>query len=168
MQIGILGYSGKMGQKVDEEITKMGWSALGLSKDVHELNNQLKTVDAVIEFSSEKGIESLLELADCPLVLAATGLSEDIKEKIIEKSLAVPVFYSANYSMGLFELIHILKTSSLNHATAFISETHHIHKKDAPSGTALMLKQALGVETEIHSSRYGEVFGITNLFCFYP
>lgn len=76
----------------------------------------------------------------------------------------IPVFYSSNYSLGLFKLIQILKSSDLNHLEATIEETHHVHKKDAPSGTSLMLKDKLSVQTEIKSIREGDVFGVHTLF----
>jgi 4-hydroxy-tetrahydrodipicolinate reductase len=158
MKVGVLGYKGRMGQVVMDELTRKGHQAIALSQE--NLEKQLRECEGVIEFSSSSGVKLLLENAHCPLVLASTGLSEDLKKQIVEKSCQIPIFYTSNYSLGLFKLMLMLKQASLDPSSGVIVETHHQHKKDAPSGTALMLHEFLGFSNEIISHREGEVFGI--------
>jgi 4-hydroxy-tetrahydrodipicolinate reductase len=159
MKIGLLGHKGRMGQIVNAEIIKLGWQVVELSWEQEILKKQLKDCEGVIEFSSPLGLKQLVEQANIPLVLATTGLEQDIKDLIIKKSHEIPIFYSSNYSMGLFKLMKLLKNSDLDHKNAKIKEIHHIHKKDTPSGTALLIKQYLDIRTDIESERIGEVFG---------
>jgi 4-hydroxy-tetrahydrodipicolinate reductase len=159
MKVGLLGHQGKMGKVLTQELAKIGWEVVSLSFDKKILKTELESCQVAIEFSSPKGLELLLEEALIPLVLASTGLEKRLQEKIIEKSLNLPIFYTANYSLGLNKLMLLLKEASLDHSKASISETHHIHKKDAPSGTAIMLKDFLHIQEPIVSLREKEVFG---------
>lgn len=106
--------------------------------------------DVVIDFSIASAVDSLLD--DCvaagkPLVLCTTGLSPEQKQKIAEASLHIPVFFSANMSIGI-NLITALarKAASILSPAGFdieINERHHNRKLDAPSGTALAIGEAL-------------------------
>src|SRR5690606_8004370 len=67
-----------------------------------------------------------------------------------------------NFSLGMalcFEMIQKMEGALKKFCTIAIEETHHLHKRDAPSGTALTLKEILGVE-KVTSKRLGEVVGI--------
>lgn len=159
MKVGVLGIKGRMGQIVQKEISELKWECVELSFDKKILALQQEDLCGIIEFSSPDALKDLLEVIKVPCVLASTGLSEEIREKILEKSKDLPLFYSSNYSMGLNKLLYLLKNSSFKFTDAEIFETHHIHKKDAPSGTALFLKNELNIEKPIISYRVGEVFG---------
>lgn len=159
MKVGVLGSKGKMGQKVMAQLIAHNIEFCELSFDKDSLRQEQVGLDGIIEFSSPSGLETLLEVATVPCVLASTGLSEDLKEKILSKSQMLPIFYSANYSVGLNQLISFLKYLNLDPNCLEIFETHHVHKKDAPSGTALMLQKELNILRPIVSIREGEVFG---------
>lgn len=159
MKVGVLGLKGRMGQIVEKELRSLKWECVELSFDKEILAAQQNNLSGIIEFSSPEALKDLLDEIRVPCVLASTGLSEETRKKILEKSKVVPLFYSSNYSIGLNKLLYLLKNSDLKFTDAEIFETHHIHKKDAPSGTALLLKNELNIEKPIVSFREGEVFG---------
>lgn len=101
--------------------------------------------DVIIDFSNSEAVNSLLEFAisrKLPLVLATTGLSESQKAKVREASKVIPVFQSANMSLGVNLLIDLVKKAAKTLEGYFdieIIEKHHNQKLDAPSGTALAI-----------------------------
>ncbi len=106
--------------------------------------------DVVIDFSAAAAIDSLLEYGKrtkTPLILCATGYSDDQLSCIDSASKEVAVFRSANMSFGISVLSRILKQNAAKLAGAGfdieILEKHHNLKKDAPSGTALLLADAI-------------------------
>jgi 4-hydroxy-tetrahydrodipicolinate reductase len=159
MRVGVLGLKGRMGQIVQRKLIEMNWECIELSFDKDTFLKQQEGLDGIIEFSSSEALDKLLDMFKVPSILASTGLSSHLKEKILEKSQHLPLFYSSNYSLGLNKLLLILQSAGLDASKAKIFETHHIHKKDAPSGTALTLQKELNIDHPITSYREGEVFG---------
>jgi len=114
--------------------------------------------DAVIDFSSPAALDGLLEFAKTtktPLVLATTGYSPEQIAQIGAAALEVPIFRSANMSLGINVLIELVKKAANVLGDSYdieIVERHHRRKVDAPSGTALMIADAAasacGHETE--------------------
>lgn len=105
-------------------------------------------VDCVIDFSHYTLTESLLAFClehRLPLVLATTGQTEEQKEKIKNASKEIPIFFAANYSLGIALLIELAKKTAAAFPDADIEivETHHNRKVDAPSGTALAIFDAI-------------------------
>ena len=107
--------------------------------------------DVVIDFSLPGSLDGLLDYCTAngvPCVLATTGYGEAALEKIRAASRQIPVFRSANMSLG----VHVLKLLSSMAAGMLadfdieIVEKHHNQKVDAPSGTALMLYDAVRSE----------------------
>ena len=104
--------------------------------------------DAVIDFSNPAALDGLLELCIArrlPVVLATTGYSEEQLAQINEAAKAIPVFRSANMSLGINVLLDLVKRAAALLGDGFdveITERHHSRKLDAPSGTALMLADA--------------------------
>ncbi|HPP13330.1 MAG TPA: 4-hydroxy-tetrahydrodipicolinate reductase, partial [bacterium] len=94
----------------------------------------------IIDFSLPEATATLLAEA-CrlrnPLVIGTTGLQEPLKQKIGEISSTIPVLYASNMSFGVNCFFEIVKQAArlLNDYEVEIVETHHHHKKDAPSGT---------------------------------
>ena len=104
--------------------------------------------DVVIDFSFHTGTKALLEEAikrNLPAVIATTGHTPEEKQDIIDASKKIPVFYAANYSLGVAVTAKLVKeaASYLQGADIEIVETHHNRKVDAPSGTALMLAESV-------------------------
>ena len=128
-------------------------------KSIEECNVE---ADVVIDFASAKAVDSLLTYCldkKLPVVLCTTGLSEEQLTKVKEASKEIAVLKSANMSLGVNLLIKLLKESApvLGNAGFDIEivEQHHKMKKDAPSGTALALADAIN---ESMDNRYSYVY----------
>ncbi len=114
--------------------------------------------DAVIDFSSPAALNGLLSFArerKVPLVLATTGYTPEQVAQIGAAALEVPMFRSANMSLGINVLLELVKKAAQVLGDSYdieIVERHHRRKVDAPSGTALMIADAAaascGHETE--------------------
>ena len=115
------------------------------------------TPDCIIDFSHHSATAALLDYAcqnNSPVVLATTGHDEKEKELIKKASEKIPVFFSANMSLGVALLASLAKraASAMPDASIEIIEKHHVRKLDAPSGTALMLFDEIKkVREELHA-----------------
>ena len=104
--------------------------------------------DALIDFSHPAALSGLLDFCvrrGLPAVLATTGYSEEQLAQIDEAAKAIPVFRSANMSLGINVLMDLVRRAAALLGEDFdveIEERHHRRKLDAPSGTALMLADA--------------------------
>lgn len=109
--------------------------------------------DVVVDFSLPEATDGVL--AACvqhraPLVLGTTGLSDETQIKLVEASREIPIVAAANYSVGVTLMIHLAGATAKALGTdweAEIFEIHHRHKRDAPSGTALRVAQAVADAT---------------------
>lgn len=105
-------------------------------------------VDCIIDFSHHTATEALLKYAvskNSPVVVATTGHDERESALIVEASKKIPVFHSANMSLGIALLCELAKTTAKTFPDADIEiiEKHHNRKLDAPSGTALLLAREI-------------------------
>lgn len=112
------------------------------------INKVTEKVDVVIDFSSPSGLDKTLNFItknNIPAVLSTTGYSPEQVEKIKQASKQVAIFRSANMSLGVNVLTELVKKASkaLFDFDIEIIEKHHNQKVDAPSGTALMLADAV-------------------------
>ena len=115
--------------------------------------------DVVVDFSNHSSTETLLTYCterNLPVVVATTGQTEVERELIYAAAENIPVFFSANMSVGIAVLADIAKraVAAFPEADIEIIEKHHNRKLDVPSGTALMLANAL------HEVRENTVFNI--------
>lgn len=154
MKIALIGY-GKMGKEIEKIAFLQNHEIVGKfdENNLEEFTLQnLKKADAAIEFTTpQSAVNNILKCfeAGIPVVCGTTGwLSrfEEVSRHCLEKKQAL--FYASNYSIGvnLFfqlnrQLAQAMKPYS-NYVPA-IEEVHHIHKKDAPSGTAITLAGAI-------------------------
>lgn len=108
-----------------------------------------ETVDVIIDFSHPSLLSSLLAYAKehrVPIVLCTTGYTAEQVEELKEASQKTAVFYSRNMSIGINLLIELSKKAAQVLGSDFdieIVEEHHNQKIDAPSGTALMIADAI-------------------------
>ena len=107
----------------------------------------LEKPDVVIDFSHHSAAGALTAYATrhaCPLVVATTGQTEEEHRLILDAAKKIPVFYSANMSVGIALLASLVRQAvrAFPDADVEIVETHHNRKLDVPSGTALMLAKA--------------------------
>ena len=120
-------------------------------------------VDVVVDFSHHSNTKDLLAFAVAnrlPLVLATTGQTEEERAAIAKAAESIPLFFAANYSLGVALLVELARkaAAAMPDAEIEIVEIHHDRKVDAPSGTALALAEAIrGVRPEctIHTGRSG-------------
>ena len=122
--------------------------------------------DVIIDFSSPAAVEKALPYCEAhklPIVVCTTGLSEELQLKVVQLSRTVPVFKSANMSMGINVLSELCKRASailgVNYDVEIV-EQHHHNKLDAPSGTALMIADAINAEAD---GRYEYVYDRTQV-----
>lgn len=177
MKIALIGY-GAMGQLVQTQAAKAG-DEIGViltSRDsertVEELTALLRGHDAAIDFSVGKAVAGNAEAcarAGVALVEGTTGWKESEAEvwSLVEEFDGALV-YGANFSIGVNVFYRIVTKAAklmagLNQYEPFIEEQHHSRKRDAPSGTALKLRdlmtEHLKVEIPIASTRAGQIPG---------
>lgn len=148
IKIGLIGPHGRLGKAIAalEEV-------IPITRTTPRKN---LNCDVLIDVSSPL---SLLENLSAmkPIVIGTTGHSDF---SIIEQAAkTLPIFYAPNFSLG----IALMRKVAAEIATRFPSdidliETHHTQKKDAPSGTALLLSK-IAPNTRIHSIRSGKIIG---------
>ena len=174
-RVSVLGSKGRMGGEVikllrGEYSTRAELAGMADSGDPLD---SLLSSEVVIDFSTPVGMSALADAAlkaSGPLpcfVVGSTGWRIDDKRKLEQLSEKARVIQAANFSSGVLALIEALKGISpllekLGYK-AVIVETHHKHKKDAPSGTALSLQRAVSPagpgNTPAYAIRAGEVVG---------
>lgn len=105
--------------------------------------------DVIVDFSHHTALPTLLELAiarNLPIIVATTGHDEAELAAMRAAATRIPVFYSRNMSLGINLLIELCRRAAATLGEGFdveIVERHHNRKLDAPSGTALMLADAI-------------------------
>lgn len=150
MKIALIGY-GKMGQEIHRIAEKRGHEivlVIDNDDEWQEKGAQLMEADVAVEFTTpDSAVDNIMHCfdAEVPVVVGTTGWIEDI-EKIRRTCLeqGKSMFFSPNFSIGVnlfFELNRYLASlmSKWENYEISIEETHHIHKLDAPSGTAIVL-----------------------------
>jgi len=162
IKYGIVGSSGKMGKEIIA-IMKENGNELVFKFDIDGESYSEKP-EVLIDFSLPAVLEKTIEYAlkfKSPLIIGTTGLNDVQIKKIHELSETIPIVQSYNFSVGIQMLIQCanLLKEKLTDWDIEISETHHRFKKDKPSGTAIMIKNALEKEVNISSLRLGNVVG---------
>ena len=189
MRAVVCGANGAMGKLIcgilgDEVIGKVSIDGEnGVPKTFGELG--MVDCDVLIDFSHHSAVADVLNYAKavrCAAVIGTTGHTPEEKALIDAASREIPVFFAGNVSLGIAVLCRLVKEAVrfFPDADVEIVEVHHIRKVDAPSGTALMLFNAVkevrpeavancgrsgeGKRTKeevgIHALRMGNVVGI--------
>jgi 4-hydroxy-tetrahydrodipicolinate reductase len=160
INLGLIGASGKMGVAIRSCLKDAGFIPFIAisSKQCAEFKNQFSDINQVpdilasqvdvwIEFSSIKtliGVLNRFKSGQIKIVSGTTGLSKSEFNKLRAFAKKSSVFWSSNMSPGLWALRQSLKSLNLISDFQFtISETHHLEKKDNPSGTAITLQNDL-------------------------
>lgn len=171
-RIAILGAGGRMGRTLIQAVQQAGYriaaaverpesSLIGSDagelagignigvKVVGDLKSVLDQCDVVIDFTAPAATEQHLQLcrdAGVAIVIGTTGMSDAQKQQLDQIATEIPVVYAANYSVGVNVSIKLLELAAKVFADSVdieIIEAHHRHKVDAPSGTALMMGEAI-------------------------
>jgi len=160
IKILLSGCNGKMGQvisRLSKQFSNLeivaGFDINDTQKNEYPVFTSIKDcnvpVDVIIDFSNPAALNDLLDFAlskKIPLVMATTGHSDVQIKRLIEASKIIPVFRSANMSLGVNLLLDLVKKATKVLEEYFdieIIEKHHNQKLDAPSGTALMIADAI-------------------------
>lgn len=171
-RIGILGAGGRMGRILIQAVQQAGHTLAGAVerptssligadagelagvgnlgvKIVGDIQEILSHVDVVVDFTAPIATEQHLKLcreAGVAMVIGTTGFSDEQKALLSETAQYIPVVYAANYSVGVNVSIKLLELAAKVFGDTVdieIIEAHHRHKVDAPSGTALMMGEAV-------------------------
>ena len=159
IEVMVNGCNGKMGQIVSELVDKNENMVLKCGADKIDtgyltypvytnLNEIQEKPDVIIDFSVPVATFGALEYAknnNIPIVIATTGFTGEEEKRIMEYSKYIPVFKSANMSFSINMFEHLLKeiAPKLKDTDIEIVETHHNRKIDSPSGTAILLANAI-------------------------
>ncbi len=168
MKISVIG-TGKTGSKVVEMLGD------NLAYAFNESNpptvEKLKESDAVIIFVPGDAVSEIFELvleSGIPAAWGSTGYEwqDDLEDDV--KQAGTKWVLASNFSLGMNIIRNAIVTIStgsqiLKNPSFNIHEVHHIHKKDAPSGTALSWREWLNRDAEITSEREGDINGIHEL-----
>ncbi|SMO44643.1 dihydrodipicolinate reductase C-terminal domain-containing protein [Gracilimonas mengyeensis] len=168
MKIAVIG-TGKTGGKVVELLGED--RAVPFDEDNPPTVDKLKKTDAAIIFVPGDAVAEVLPMvleAEIPAAWGSTGYEwpEDLDEQVKAKNTKWVL--ASNFSLGMNIIRKSIKAISagseiLKDPEFHIHEVHHVHKKDAPSGTALSWKEWLDREADVTSAREGDVKGIHEL-----
>lgn len=149
MKIAIVGAAGRMGKMLctlaegtDLEVVSKVDVAEGYDKVWSD------DVEGVIDFSYHTAVPAAVEKAAAKgiaYVIGTTGLTADEQKSVDAAAKTIPVVQSGNYSLGVNLLLELVRKTAQVLGPEYdieVTEMHHKHKKDAPSGTALMLARA--------------------------
>ena len=188
LKIGIAGISGRIGQSLVGVIEKdknttvsCGLVSQHSSFTLNgiEINSKCGKAHIWIDFSTPNAFEKVLSHClknNTPLVSGTTGLSKKHYNDLENASAHIPILWASNFALSINLIRHLLSNyTKLVDTKVKIAETHHVHKADKPSGTAITLAKTIkphGMikrldednftmdDIEIVSIREGEVAGI--------
>ena len=185
IKIAVAGCLGRMGQEISKQILQnknlefIGGFEHKKHKDINKPLNKvsgiqssklvsanstqlIKEANVIIDFTTPESTLDNLKIASAnktAVVIGTTGMTDAQKKKVKSYSKKIPILMSSNMSLGVNLLFNLVKqTASALKDTDYdieIAETHHKHKKDAPSGTALSLGEyaAEGRKTKLNKSK---------------
>lgn len=146
--IGIIGSAGRMGKELALAAVDAGFVVAGGIDVGGDPLALARSCGVLIDFSSPKALQANLDAAiaaQTPIVIGTTGLAADHHAAIDAAATKVAVLQTGNTSLGVSILVHLVREAASRLGVDWdieIVETHHRHKVDAPSGTALMLGEA--------------------------
>ncbi|MBI4126882.1 MAG: 4-hydroxy-tetrahydrodipicolinate reductase [Deltaproteobacteria bacterium] len=174
IRVIVAGTNGRMSNRIAALVEQA--SDLTLAARIARTDSLSQRIDegeVIIDFTSP---ETSVQLATAavqkrrPLVIGTTGLTADHMHTIRRAASDIPIVFSPNMSLGvnvLFALVNLATRTLGKEFAVEITEVHHVHKKDKPSGTAKRLLDVIlkhrGKNAEkqipVHSLRQGEVIG---------
>jgi len=159
INIILVGSGGKMGKFVANAVKNDGELNISAGVDKFCENQEFPVfkdfdsinvvADLIIDFSNPVLLDSMLNFArqrKLPIVIATTGYTDEQIQKIKEASKEIPIFFTFNMSIGVNLICSLAKKAAAVLGNKFdveIIEKHHNQKIDAPSGTAIMLANAV-------------------------
>lgn len=163
-KIILSGANGKMGRVIQNVVSLRDDCEIVAGVDLNtestsfpvyaNINEITEKADVIIDFSNPVLLDNLLDYSKAnkmPLIIATTGYDDNQKAQINDASKECPIFFTYNMSMGINLLANLAKKAVSVLGSDFdieIIEKHHNQKIDAPSGTALMLADAICEEID--------------------
>jgi len=170
LKIGISGISGRIGQRLipiiesDEDLSincgLVSEHSKYKNKDIN-VDHACKKSDIWIDFSTPDAFETVLNHCvetKTPLVTGTTGLGKKHFKEIENAAQDIPVLWASNFAISVNLIQHLLsKYTQLRPSDVTITETHHVHKIDRPSGTSITLARSVkphGILKTIHEDEF--------------
>ncbi|MFH0940676.1 MAG: 4-hydroxy-tetrahydrodipicolinate reductase [Candidatus Omnitrophota bacterium] len=185
IKLGVSGALGKMGAsilslaaqdkdfKVILALERLSHPQIGekaVDVEVVSDHEMIKDVDVLVDFTAPEA--TLINIEYClkfkkAVVVGTTGFLQEQKDRINAASKKIPIVFSPNMSIGVNLLFQLVREAAVQLPSEYkinMTEAHHVHKKDAPSGTAKFLAQIVreergDVDVDIKSIREGEIVG---------
>ncbi len=168
MKVAIVGAAGRMGKMLcalaegsELEVVSKVDVAEGYDREWSA------DVEGVIDFSYHAAVPAAVTRAaeqGIAYVIGTTGLTADEQQTVAAAAKRIPIVQSGNYSLGVNLLLELVRKTAAVLGPDYdieVTEMHHRHKKDAPSGTALMLAKAAaagrGRSEEFVYGRHGDI-----------
>ena len=170
MKVVISGY-GKMGHMIEGVLKRRGIELACASEDVCAVPVELAKECVVIDFTTPEAFRANYKTIAANFKAAVIGTTGwyDISEEVFDafRQAQTPLIWASNFSIGVNAFFAAVERACEvlkgNGYTPHVEEIHHIHKLDAPSGTAknigAIIEQTLGERPEIGAQRIGEVPG---------
>jgi 4-hydroxy-tetrahydrodipicolinate reductase len=179
----LVGATGRMGREIIDSAARSGLTVVGgIVEEGNPLSgkhlpgveaplcegwcDEFRSAEVVIDFSSHEGTVTALEIAyqqKIPVVIGTTGLTQALDPIFKKVSEGVPVVKTSNTSVGVNILLQLVREATTLFGESVeieIVEAHHRAKKDAPSGTALTIAEAIqsarGRKSPLVSGREGK------------
>jgi len=171
LSILVTGANGRMGKTVQEAVDANPQTKVGA---IHDEGENLKlamqqakcTVDFTVHHFTDEIVKTAVDLGK-PLVIGTTGHTVEQRETIRKASETIPIVYAPNFSIGVNTLFWLTRKAAEilgnERCDIEVTEMHHKHKIDAPSGTARRLLEILNEATDtsydddIEHGRFGNV-----------
>jgi len=156
LKLLITGKSGRMGQALLEAAAADSQAEVAATHDAgQDLDAAFSGVDCAIDFTVHHFTKEVLAAAikhGTRLVIGTTGHTDEERAAIVEASKSLPIVFAPNYSIGVNTLFWLTRKAaqvlSQDRFDIEVTEMHHRHKIDAPSGTARRLLDILHEETQ--------------------
>lgn len=167
VRVIVCGAMGRVGREVVRLVQEEAGLSLAAAVDqaggdgvFENLEDYNGPADVLVDFSNHAAVWNIMDYCEArnlPVVVATTGHTEDGLRRIAGASEKIPVFHSANMSVGVALLARLVKQAAaiFRGCDVEIIEKHHNRKLDAPSGTALLLADAVKSERPDAIYRYG-------------
>ena len=166
----VTGKSGRMGQAVMEAAAQAQVAVAATHDAGEDLDHAISMADCVIDFTMHSFTATLVEAAlkhGTSLVIGTTGHTDAEREVIYQAAKSIRIVYAANYSVGVNTLFWLTRQAARvltqDRFDIEVTEMHHKHKIDAPSGTARRLLEILNEETgtsyqhDVAHGRFGNI-----------
>ena len=155
-----------VGSDIGSHLDGKGSLGIMISPD---LSDDIDKCDCVIDFTSAAASLEHVEICkkhNKPIVVGTTGITPEQKEIILAAGNDIPIIFAPNMSVGVNTVFELISQASKRLGSDYsikVEETHHIHKKDKPSGTAKKIVEVIedtGVKVDnVQAFREGEVVG---------